>query len=190
MKTLKTILLIAAISPALLTQSRWFRVAASFLILISGILIGLKFGNNSQNEVELLSLQQEVSDVKQMLIFSKLDQQSASQRIQAVNYAREIPDPDYKIVNALIKTMNTDENTNVRMAAIQALSKFSRDKVVVNALVSSLENQTDPLLQITLINILVDLKEQAAVESIKKLLEQQETHETVKKMAEKGLTII
>ena len=86
--------------------------------------------------------------------------------------------------------MNTDDNSNVRMAAIQALSKFTDESAVLDALVSSLEIQTDPLLQITLINILVDLKEERAVETMKKLLEQEETHETVKKLAQKGLTII
>jgi HEAT repeat protein len=131
-----------------------------------------------------------VSEVKQMLVFSKLDQQSASQRIQAVNYARDITTPDYQIISALIKTMNTDENSNVRMAAIQALSRFTEESIVVDALVSSLDIQTDPLLQITLINILVELKEERAVDAMKKLLDQEETHETVKRMAQKGLTII
>ncbi len=171
-------------------NSLFFRIAASVLLLITGILIGWNFTSKPDNKAELLSLQNEVNEVKQLLIFSKLEQESASQRIQAVNYAKDISTPDYSVIMALINTMNTDNNINVRMAAIQALSKYTEEKIVVDALVSSMSIQTDPLLQITLINILVGLKEQRAVESMQRLLDNKDTHETVKKLAEKGLTII
>jgi hypothetical protein len=173
-----------------LLSNPYLRVAASFILLIGGVLIGLNLNKSTNNQAELQSLQNEVSEVKQLLIYSKLEQQSPSQRIQAVNYARDITSLDYGIITALINTMNTDENNNVRMAAIQALAKYTDDKLVVEALVQSLEFQKDPLLQITLINILVNIKEQAAIKSMQKLLLDEETHETVRKLAQKGLTMI
>jgi len=44
------------------------------------------------------------------------------------------------------------------------------------------------LLQITLINILVQIKEDKAVDVMKDIIQKEETIDAVKQMAEKGLT--
>ena len=123
-----------------------------------------------------------------MLFMAKLDQSSASQRIQAVNFTQDLSQPNKEILETLIQTMNTDDNVNVRMAAIYALSKFTNENIVRNALVNSLKTQEDALLQITLINILVQIKEDKAVDVMKDIIQKEETIDAVKQMAEKGLT--
>lgn len=164
------------------------QVAAGLAILIGGVLLGFILNNKPVANDNMVELQGQVQEMKSMLFMAKLDQSSASQRIQAVNFANEIVRPDNKVIDALINTMNYDDNTNVRMASIHALSKFSNDPTVRDAMVESLKNQDDALLQVTLINILVEIQEKKAIEVMRELLQKEETIEAVKDMAEKGLT--
>jgi HEAT repeat protein len=164
------------------------QIAAGLVILISGAFLGMLLNKQPQNNGEVAQLQSEVEQVKQLLVLAKLDQPSASQRILAANYTQEITKPNDKILTALVETMNNDENVNVRMASIYALSKFTSEKSVREALVESLKSQEDALLQITLINILVQIKEESSIDVMKELLQKEETIEAVKQMAEKGIT--
>lgn len=164
------------------------QMAAGFALLISGVLLGLFLSTPKDNSNEVAQLNEELYKVKGMLFMSGLGQSSASQRIQAVNYTQELNHPDNEIISALIKTMDSDDNVNVRMAAMHALSKFTEQQSVRQALVNSLKTQEDALLQITLINILVEIQEENAIGIMKELLQKEETIDAVKQMAEKGLT--
>jgi hypothetical protein len=168
-----------------------YQVAAGFAILISGLLLGLLINkNNGINNNELLALQNEVSYMKQVVMLSKLDQSSPSSRIQAVNYVDEISTPDPKVIDALIKTMNEDDNDNVRLAATTALSRFTENITVREALINSLATQEDPMVQITLINIMVGLHETKANKFIERIANNSETNKSVKTIAQKGLEIL
>ena len=61
-------------------------------------------------------------------------------------------------------------------------------RVLRETRVNSLKTQEDALLQITLINILVQIKEDKAVDVMKDIIQKEETIDAVKQMAEKGLT--
>ena len=171
---------------------RWFystfgQIAAGFALLITGMVIGLLVSSNQASLSQAEDLKKEITEMKDMLILTKLDQPSASQRIMAANYLEEMTAPDKKILEALINTMNTDKNSNVRMAALNALSKFKEQQLVKDAFVETLSLQTDPIIQISLINILVEIQDKRAVDKMKELLEKNSTNESVKKLAEKGI---
>ena len=83
--------------------------------------------------------------------------------------------------------MNNDANVNVRMSAMYALSKYSTNDVVKEAFVESLKHQTDPLLQITLINILVNIQDNRAKQPIQNILDNNDTPDVVKQQAAKSL---
>ncbi len=168
-----------------------YQVAAGFAILISGLLMGLLINkNNGTNTTDLIALQNEVSYMKQVVMLSKLDQASPSSRIQAVNYVDELSSPDPKIIDALINTMNTDENSNVRLAATTALARFTNNQTVREALINSLAIQEDPMVQITLINIMIGLNETKANPYIERIANNSNTNKSVKSIAQKGLEIL
>ena len=175
------------------TRKTWLynpfsQIAAGVAILVTGILLGLVVNRPESNNGQVAQLKTEMDDMRQMLFMSKLDQNSASQRIQAVNYTNEMMAPNPEIIDALVNTMNTDENVNVRMASIHALSKLTASAEVRDALVKSLETQDNALLQITLINILVEVQETNAIGVMEDLMKKEGTIDAVKEMAEKGLT--
>ena len=164
------------------------QIAAGVAILVTGVLLGFIINKPISNNGQVAQLQNQMDQMREMLFLTKLDNNSASQRMQAVNYTNEMMSPNPEIIDALVETMNTDENINVRMASIHALSKLTASAEVRDALVESLKTQDNALLQITLINILVEIQETNAIEVMEDLMQKDETIEAVKEMAEKGLT--
>ena len=169
-------------------SNKWMmRIAASVALLILGGAIGMLITKNWQNQQELAALRNEMELTKQLVISSLQDQTSASSRLRGVNTSMVMETSDGEIINALINTMNTDENTNVRLAAVSALARFADEEPVRKALIEALETQDDPVVAISLINLMVQLKEDGAVESLKNLLHRGEVHEAVKSEAQMGI---
>ena len=94
---------------------------------------------------------------------------------------------DLDIINAMFKTLQNDPNTNVRLAALDALERFVNEPLVRKGLISCLEMQDDPVVQIALINRLAKLREDGAKAAIQKLTEDPKVDTTVKSEAHYGL---
>ncbi|SNR14122.1 putative Anti-ECFsigma factor, ChrR [Tenacibaculum jejuense] len=158
---------------ALTPQKEWksyLRVVASVVILISGYFLG-KLSNNTS------TIQ---PNKEQQAIFSLLENQSASKRILAISKTTTYSVEDTRIIDALINKMFVDKNTNVRLAAVEALAKFSSLEKVRNALLKALETDKEPSVQIELIQVLAEIQEKRALVPMKKLLDREETPDYVK----------
>lgn len=173
---------------------RWFDnraaiIAAAFALIICGTFLGAFIQSkiiNSNPANQLKQLQSEVSDLKKAVMFTMLNEESSSNRIQAVNYADELANPDKKVIDVLVRTLNQDKNVNVRMAAAYALAKFADQGYVCDSLVTSLSRQEDPILQVTLINILVEKKVKSALKPIQQIITNKSTLKEVRNVAENG----
>jgi HEAT repeat protein len=119
-----------------------------------------------------------------------LKEESSSDRIQAVRYADDLDSPDANVIDVLVKTLNNDKNVNVRMAAAYALSRFADRRAVCDSLVKSLALQNDPILQVTLINILVERKEKSALRPIQAIIANKKTMKEVRAVAENSLRVL
>ncbi|SFG79519.1 hypothetical protein [Pedobacter insulae] len=82
------------------------------------------------------------------------DSSSASTRLAAILEIQESTMMSYDIIDKLTQTLNHDSNSNVRLAALNLMSKYAQDNYVNNAFMTSLSNQSDPLLQLNLIQLL------------------------------------
>ena len=118
------------------------------------------------------------------------NQQSASQRLQGINVALTIQSADDEVVKALAKRMNEDPNTNVRLAALDALSKFHTEPQVRKVLLEALSSQKDPMVQIALIQLMVKMKEKSVVNDLQKIVDDSESMKAVKDEAYSGLLIL
>jgi hypothetical protein len=170
-----------------------YRVAAGVALLICGTFIGLLLHagfNNSYASNELKQLHSEVSDLKRAAMFTMLKEESSSDRIQAVRYVEDLDKPDQNVIEVLVKTLNSDKNVNVRMAAAYALSKFADQPTVCDSLVKSLSLQSDPILQVTLINILAERKEKSALKPIQEIIANRSTMKEVRTVAQNSLRVL
>lgn len=168
-------------------QPVFYRIAATIALVLSGVAIGIWITKNNQREEELLALKKEVETTKQIMLLMLDNQQSASQRIQGVNVAMKIEKADDQVVNALVKAMNEDGNTNVRLAALEALSKFQLEPFVRTSLIRSLATQKDPVVQIALIQLLVRMKEKGVINDLQNIIEDTQTIQAVKDEAYSGI---
>lgn len=166
------------------------QIAAGFTLLVFGVAIGLLINSGSGNNSEVALLKNEILEMKQMVMLNKLNEPSPSQRVLAVSYINEFSEPDPKIIEALFKTMNNDENSSVRLAALSALTKYIDNENVRNSLIESLKNQTDPLLQISLINLMMEIQDRRAIDPIRNIYTDENTLDAVKQQAKKGLEVI
>ncbi len=163
-----------------------FQIAASLLLLVGGYLWG-SHAKNQEVTQQISLLNQEAKSLKQDMTLALLDNQSASKRIKAVNYTEEIVQPDTKILVALIDRMNYDANINVRLAAAEALSRFSNNEEVKDAFIEALTTEKNPSIQIAVIEFLVKVQDQRARAPMQILLEQSETPGYVKDHVNEGL---
>jgi len=164
------------------------RLAASLLLIILGFAGGLFYIQRQANQsVALADKGESVVEMKKVLAFEPLPKSSASERIQAVNQSYELSQADRDITQLLINTLNFDANVNVRLAACQALTRFENEPGVRDALIQSLSIQTDPNVQITLIETLVAIKEKRAVDEMQRLAQNQAVLDIVRLKAKEGL---
>ena len=170
-----------------LSQPVMYRMAAGVVLVMVGVGIGYWINKNQQRENEMLALKREVHATKQMMLVMMDNQQSASQRIQGVNVALKIDRADDEVVRALSKMMNEDPNTNVRLAALDALSKFHEEPLVRKELIQALGKQKDPVVQIALIQLMVRMKEKGVAKDLERIIDDDETMKAVKDEAYSGL---
>jgi HEAT repeats len=172
----------------------WLRVAAAAVVLLGVFWIGRRTADTDLSGLkdqvkELASLRHEVQETKQLMM-TMLREESASKRIKAVNYSYTIEKPDNEVMKVLINTLNHDENINVRLAAVDALSHFGKEKIVRDALIHSLVSQREPDLQIAIIDMLVMMNEKRAVPQMQQLLVNEQTEPLVKRRAQESVRML
>jgi len=168
-------------------QPVFYRVAATITLLLVAGAAGFWVYKDQQHEQELAAIRKEMEETKRMMMTMMGNEQSASQRITGVAVANQMEKADDEVVNVLVKTMNEDPNTNVRMAALEALSKFHMEPTVRKALIESLVIQKDPVVQIALIQLLVTIKEKGVMKDLERLTKDKTIMKAVKDEAYSGI---
>src|SRR5208282_6503354 len=87
-------------------------VAWSAALLVAGIFAGSYLGartthsNTSQDEIA--AMHSELTNMRQLVVLSMLQQQSASERLQGVSYSRREDQLDPQVMSALVRTLRYD----------------------------------------------------------------------------------
>jgi hypothetical protein len=124
------------------------------------------------------------------MVLTLISQSSATDRLKAVGYTSELQQADERVVKALLFTLNHDENINVRLVTVEALSRFADDPTVREGLVRSIMQQESPLVQVALADAMVALNEKRSVAPLRELLRQQGTDVYVKEKLESSIRIL
>jgi hypothetical protein len=175
-------------------QPAFYRMAAAVALIILGGGVGFWISKSNEDQKRLSDIEREMevtrkqlADTKQMMLGLLDNEQSASQRIKGVNVAMEFQSADDQIVKALFNTLDSDPNTNVRLAALEALAKFKHDPVVRRGLIAALGKQRDPMVQITLIQLMVEMKEKEVVTDLQQIVDDKGSIQAVKDEAYSGI---
>lgn len=159
-------------------QPSFYRIAAAVAFVVLGGAVAFIIARQNRQSEQL----------KQTLMAMLDNQNSASQRVLGATVAyNDVERADDEIVNALVNAMNEDPNTNVRLAAMEALGKFRDQPHVRKALVASLTTQKDPVVQIALIRLMVEMKEKDITKELEKISTDEGTLQAVKDEAQAGI---
>ncbi|WP_072052981.1 HEAT repeat domain-containing protein [Hymenobacter terrenus] len=168
------------------------RLAYSLCLIGVGLLGGYWLNNKGQEKAadqqQITALAAEVGEMRQVLLLSLIDNPSATERLRAVSYTKELDDPNSRVVNALLSTLNNDSNVNVRLATLEALTPLAQDDATVRlGLVHSLAKQRSPLVQSALADVMVQLQEHRSVQPLRRLLKQPNLDESVKSKIQESI---
>lgn len=166
------------------------KVAFAAVALVIGFFTGYLFVPSAQNSSEVTKLTREVAEMKELMMLSLLEKESATERLKAVSLTSEMNSVSDKVTDALLQTLNSDENINVRLEALEALKPFVRDSRIRSALVRSIGRQESPLVQVALAELMVELQEKSSVKELQKILKNEHTPQEVKKRIEDGIKTI
>lgn len=164
----------------------FLKYAAGIALLISAFMLGKQQNANSTNTNQVAT-KEIIQSQEEKQLLAMLEDDSASKRIKALDKVQQFENTDTKIIQALIDRLFFDENTNVRLAAAEALSKFSSLEMVRSSLIKALEAEQNPSIQIELIQILAKIQEKRAIKPMQKLLKNEEIPTYVKQQLESNI---
>ena len=162
------------------------RVAAP-VWAVASLVLGVLIGHALRGNGEMTELRQEIRAMRQTVAVSLLQQNSASERLRGVNASYRLERPEPEVVSALVRTLKGDSSVNVRLAAIDALRRVGQDPSARQGMVEALPQQDSPLVQLALIDLLVEVRERRAAESLGRLREDAGADAAVRQRAEWGM---
>jgi len=171
----------------------WATLAPRLAFAMVAAVIGFAGGylvNHQSQRTEVHELSQQVGDLKEMMMLSLLEKESATDRLKAVNLTSEMKNVSEKVTDALFQTLNHDDNVNVRLAALEALKAYVRDSKVREGLVQSISRQTSPLVQVALAELMASLQEKDSVNELQKILDNKRTPAEIKNKIRESLNVL
>jgi HEAT repeat protein len=184
---------VRAVQPEKTSRSRWFawwpaqpawQLAIAGALLIAGILAG-RYEAAAPKEMspEMAQLKGQVEGLRQLVALSLLQAQSPSDRLRGVSFSSQISRPDAEVEQSLLHAINHDGNVNVRLSAVDAIEKYAADPAVRRALVDAVAVQDSPIVQCTLIDLLVELNDRDSAPALRKLAQDGQADEVVRQRA-------
>lgn len=165
------------------------RLAVAAVLMVVGFSAGY-FLQSPHQQAEVSQLTNEVSQLKEMIMLSLLEKESASQRLKAVSLTSDMTQASEKVTDALLVTLNQDENVNVRLAALEALTPYVKQSEVRARLIESIQVQDSPLVQVALAELMVAIQEKKSVDAFRQLLERESTPKEVKTKISESIKIL
>jgi hypothetical protein len=138
----------------------FWQLAFALACLVIGVLVGANLPRRNSDEIAKL---------REMVALSLLSQQSAGERLRGVDYTGSMQNMQPEVVSALIQAVAHDANVNVRLAAVDALSKVATHPGVVESLARSLPQQDSPMVQAELIDYLINAHDRQAIGTLQQL---------------------
>lgn len=171
---------------------RWAAVAACAVMLVTGGFLagrGTRSGGPADGGGDdVATLRRELIDMRQLMVLSMMQQQSASDRMQAISYTAQQGQLDPRVMEALLSALRFDPNVDVRLAALDALSRHGKQPQVQQGIVQALQPQQSPLVQVALIDQIVESKDREARQRLLQIKQDPKVHPAVRQRVDWALS--
>lgn len=159
-------------------------LAWSAVVLALGVFIGTRVGRSDSHSQEIAQMHSELATTRQLVALSMLQQQSASERLQGVTWTRREEQLDPQVLSALLRTLRYDPSVDVRLAALDALSRHGAQPQVHKSVADTLPEQQSPLVQVALIDLLLEWRDPEARQRLHNLEQSPNLNPTVRQRAD------
>ncbi|MCY1522629.1 hypothetical protein D9M68_574910 [compost metagenome] len=112
-----------------------------------------------------------------------IDSASASKRLAAILEIEKSNLMSYDLIHRLSKTLNNDGNSNVRLAALNVMSKYIQDREVMSTFMQSLSHQRDPAMQLAVMDLVSQMDDPKLDDHLYALVNDPDTYPVVKDQA-------
>ncbi len=164
------------------------RLALGSLLVVASFLAG--YFLRPADTGDMAALREEMRSMKEMMVLSMLEKESPTERLKAVSLGTDLDQASSRVTEALIQTLNHDENVNVRLAALDALKAYALDSSVRKALIESIAMQESPLVQLALADLMAQLQAKSSVKALEQIVESEKTPEDVKRRIRKTIEVL
>lgn len=170
-------------------------------LLTLGFLAGTRYGvapatppqvvADAETKRQLQDLQAKVNRMETMnqLVAASLQQQQrpANERLHTVLTSAAQENPTDRMINELIASLALDSSPNVRLRALEGLYPHADKEVVRVAVLMSLPRESNPLVQVAMIDFLASAREHDAKPALEKLMANDQVDENVRVAAKRAL---
>jgi len=167
-------------------------VAWSAALLVIGVFAGNSLGNRPTHSMadqgEIAAMHSELTNMRQLVVLSMLQQQSASERLQGVSYSQREGQLDPQVVAALVHTLRYDNSVDVRLAALDALSRHGGQPQVHRDVMEALQEQQSPLVQVALIDQMLEWRDADTAQRLRNFAQSPNLNPTVRQRADWALS--
>jgi hypothetical protein len=153
-----------------------WQVGLAMACLIAGVLVGTRMERQSN---EIAQLHQEIASTRAMVALSLMQQESTTERLRGVSYTGSMSTMEPEVLSALTDAVAHDSSVNVRLAAIDALTKASGRPHVLQSLTQSLPREDSPMVQAALIDYLIDARDRGALGTLRQFAAQPDVNPAV-----------
>jgi Putative zinc-finger len=159
-------------------------MAWSVALVTIGVFAGLRMAVPKPPSPDLVAMQSELTSMKQLVVLSMLQQQSAGARLEGVTWSTREQQLDPQVLSALLHTLRYDQSVDVRLAALDALSRHNRQPQVHKGVLDSLQQQQSPLVQVALIDLMLEWRDRDAAYRLQELEQTPNLNPTVRQRVE------
>ena len=150
---------------------------------------GANLTTHEPRDFLVLQFLKAVEDQNFALIFGKLhqgalQQQSASERLQGVTFSSREDHLDPQVFGALLHTLRNDNSVDVRLAALDTLSRHANQPQIRKSVVAALQEQQSPMVQVALIDLLSEWRDPEAAQGLRNFQQIKNLNPTVRQRAE------
>ena len=131
------------------------RFAAVAATLAAGVFLGTEVAER-RSAREIAELRGEMRSLRETVTVALLAESSASERLRGVAYGRPASAADDRVAAALFDALLHDPDVNVRLAALDALKPRAARPVERPRLIAAVTAQDSPLVQLSLLDLLLD----------------------------------
>ena len=166
------------------------KLAYAAILLVLAVLSVYWYTSEIKYKNQVSAMISEVQDMQKVMMLTLLQQPSPTDRLKAISISSQINNADDKIIDALLNTLNNDQNVNVRLMAVEALCNYTNNPRVRIGLIQSIVRQESPIVQVALADVMVLLQEKRSVSELKKLLERNNIDKNVEAKLKNSIELL